>query len=202
MSTSKYKLLCLGIGLTSVVAFAGCSNYVKKSDFNAELTKLQNTNQSQQQQIDSNTQQLQSLEADMKQHFAKYDAQIAAVKGRISVNNIAHFAFNSATLPDAAKAKLDAFANVMNAHHANAVVTVEGFTDPAGSAAYNQHLGMQRARAVRDYLVKQDGMNAKQVRAVSYGESRARQVVPGATRAKGQSNRRVSVVIDFAGAES
>ena len=80
------------------------------------------------------------------------------------------------------------------------MVTVEGFTDPAGSASYNRHLGQKRAEAVRDYLVSTGGMAANQVRAVSYGEARNRQVEPGGTRDGGANNRRVALVIDFAGA--
>lgn len=192
MSSTIHRTLCLAIGMTAMVAFAGCSNYVKRSDFDAAIAKLQNTDQSLQQQIDS-------LSQDMKTHFAKYDAQITAMQGRIEVNNIAHFAFNQATLQDQDKAKLDEFAKVMRAHHSDAVVTVEGFADPAGSVAYNKRLGMKRADAVRNYLVNTDGMAASQVRAVSYGEARNRQVKPGATRAAGAPNRRATLVIDFAG---
>jgi peptidoglycan-associated lipoprotein len=61
---------------------------------------------------------------------------------------------------------------------------------------------MQRADAVRDYLVNQDGMAANQVRAVSYGEAKNRQVKPGDTHDAGMPNRRVTLVIDSAGAES
>ncbi|HEX5960622.1 MAG TPA: OmpA family protein [Rhodanobacteraceae bacterium] len=195
MTSKLYRTLCLAVGVTATVAFAGCTNYVKRSDFNAEIAKLHATDQSLQQQIDS-------LSQDMKEHFAKYDTQITAMQGRIQVNNMAHFAFNQATLRDQDKAKLDEFAQVMKQHHSDAMVTVEGFADPAGSTAYNKRLGMQRADAVRDYLVKTDGMPASQVRAVSYGEARNRQVKPGATRDAGTPNRRATLVIDFAGTES
>jgi peptidoglycan-associated lipoprotein len=192
MSSKGYRNLCLAIGVTATVALAGCSSYVKKTDFDAAITKLQGTDQSLQQQINS-------LQQDMQSHFAKYDTQITAMQGRIQVDNVAHFAFNQATLQAQDKAKLDEFAKVMQQHHSNAVVTVEGFADPAGSPAYNHRLGMRRADAVRNYLVKQDGMAASQVRAVSYGEARNRQVTPGATRASGEANRRASLVIDYAG---
>ena len=195
MSSKVYRTLCLAVGLTATVAFAGCTNYVKRSDFDAAITKLQNTDQSLQQQINS-------LQQDMQSHFAKYDTQITAMQGRIRVDTVAHFAFNEATLQDNDKAMLDEFAKVMRTHHSDALVTVEGFADPAGSAAYNKRLGKQRANAVRDYLVNNDGMAASQVRAVSYGEAHERQVKPGATRAAGEPNRRASLVIDFAGTAS
>lgn len=192
MSSKVYRTLCLAVGVTAAVASAGCTNYVKRTDFDAAIAKLQSTDQSLQQQINS-------LQQDMQSHFAKYDTEITAMQGRIRVDTVAHFAFNQATLQDQDKAKLDEFAKVMRAHHTDALVTVEGFADPAGSAAYNKRLGLKRANAVRDYLVNNDGMPASQVRAVSYGEAHNRQVKPGATRAAGEPNRRASLVIDFAG---
>jgi peptidoglycan-associated lipoprotein len=192
MSSTIYRSFCLAVGMIALTAFAGCTNYVKRSDFDSAITKLQNTDQNLQQQIDS-------LSQDMKSHFARYDAQITAMQGRIRVDTAAHFAFNKAALQDQDKPMLDDFAKVMRDHHSDALVTVEGFTDPAGSAAYNKRLGKERADAVRNYLVNTDGMSADQVRAVSYGEARNRQVKPGATRDAGAPNRRVSLVIDFAG---
>ncbi len=195
MSRKFHRIAFLALGVTATLAFAGCTNYVKRSDFNAEIAKLHNTDQNLQQQINS-------LSQDMKSHFAKYDAQITAMQGRIQINNIAHFAFDKATLRDQDKAKLNEFAKVMKQHHSDALVTVEGFADPAGPAAYNKRLGMQRANAVRNYLVNTEGMAASQVRAVSYGEARDRQIKPGATHAAGAPNRRTTLVIDFAGSES
>lgn len=192
MSNKVYRTLCLSVVVAAAVASTGCTNYVKRSEFDAAITKLQNTDQGLQQQIDS-------LSQDMKTHFAQYDTEITAMQGRIQVDDVAHFAFNQASLQDQDKAKLDEFAKIMRAHHSDALVTVEGFADPAGSAAYNKRLGMERAKAVRNYLVDQDGMAASQVRAVSYGEARNRQVKPGATRAAGAPNRRATLVIDFAG---
>jgi outer membrane protein OmpA-like peptidoglycan-associated protein len=192
MSSKVYRTLCLAVGVTATVALAGCTNYVKRSEFDAAITKLQNTDQGLQQQINS-------LSQDMQQHFAKYDTQITAMQGRIRVDTVAHFAFNQASLQDQDKAMLDEFAKVMRAHHSDALVTVEGFADPAGSTSYNRRLGERRADAVRNYLVNNDGMDARQVRAVSYGEARNRQVKPGATRSAGKPNRRASLVIDFAG---
>jgi|SRR5690625_1599316 len=194
MSHKIHRSLCLAVGMTAMVAFAGCSNYVKKKDFKAAISQLQSTDQNLQQQINS-------LSQDMKQHFAKYDAQITAMQGRIRVDTVSHFAVNQATLNSQDKALLDEFAKVMSQHHSTALVTVEGFADPSGSASYNKRLGEKRAEAVRDYLVSQ-GMSADQVRAVSYGEAKNRQVKPGATGAAGQANRRVSLVVDFAEASS
>lgn len=177
------------------IALGGCSQYVKKTDYDAAISELRANDQKQQQEIDALTQ-------DMQQRFAKYDAQITAMQGRINVDTAAHFAFGDATLRDQDKPLLDDFAKVIGQHRSDAVITVEGFTDPAGSAAYNKRLGLQRAQAVRDYLVGTGGLNADKVRAVSYGEAGNRQVEKGQVRDAGASNRRVTLVVDFAGSSS
>jgi peptidoglycan-associated lipoprotein len=175
-----------------VLTLCGCTGYVKQSDFNAAISELRSNDQKQQQEIDAITQE-------MHEKFAKYDAQIAEAQGRISVETVAHFDTNQSTLRDADKPLLDAYARVMREHHATAIITAEGFADPSGAAGYNHRLALKRAEAVRDYLVHSGGLNADQVRAVSYGEVRNRQVVHGATGEKGMPNRRVSLVTDFAG---
>lgn len=38
--------------------------------------------------------------------------------------------------------------------HGDAVITVEGFAEPAGSNAFDKRLGLRRAEAVRDDRVK------------------------------------------------
>jgi len=80
----------------------------------------------------------------------------------------------------------------------NAIVTIEGFADPAGTVAYNQRLSLRRAEAVRDVMVSRFGLPARQFKVVGYGEQEIRQVEPGARRDDpgAQSNRRVTFTID------
>jgi peptidoglycan-associated lipoprotein len=95
---------------------------------------------------------------------------------------------------------LDRFASVVKDYYPAALVTIEGFTDPAGSRAYNMRLGQRRADAVKEYLATAGGFETVQLKAVSYGESSNRQVVPGARGPGdlGVENRRVALVIDHA----
>lgn len=55
---------------------------------------------------------------------------------------------------------------------------------------------------MRDYLVTTAGLPAEQVRAVSYGEEEDRQVRPGASGDAGQDNRRVGLIVDYAGPQT
>ena len=189
--TPRAAMLAAGI---LAIGLAGCSQYVKKDDLNAAVQRLEQKQQDQQQQIDAIKQQMQS-------QFSKYDSQITSMQGRVSVDTVAHFAFNSADLSDQDKPALQNFAETMGKYHPNVLITVEGFADPAGSRAYNKRLGMKRAEAVRDFLVS-SGINADQVRAVSYGKDANRQVVKGASHDRGADNRRVSLTVDSTGADA
>ncbi|THD08233.1 OmpA family protein [Rhodanobacter lindaniclasticus] len=191
MNTRITRAAALTAGLLTI-GLTGCSQYVKQSDFNTAIQQLQQKQTDQQQQIDAIKQQMQS-------QFAKYDSQITAMQGRVSIDTVAHFAFNSATLDEQDKPALQDFAATIGKYHPGVLITVEGFADPAGSRAYNKKLGMQRAEAVRDFLVS-SGLSADQVRAVSYGEDSNRQVAKGATRDQGRDNRRVSLTVDATGA--
>lgn len=181
-----------GFVCVCVMALGGCTDFVKKADFDTAITELRNNDQRQQQEIDA-------IKQEMQQRFAKYDAQIAEMQGRVRVDTIAMFDTDKADLRDQDKALLDEYAKVLRDHHANALITAEGFTDPSGGAAHNYRLGMRRAEAVRNYLVQTGGLGADRVRAVSYGEAKNRQVVAGAHGEQGQPNRRVALVVDFAG---
>src|SRR5690348_10875658 len=183
MNTRITRVAALTAGLLTI-GLAGCSQYVKQSDFNTAIQQLQ--------QKQTDKQQMQS-------QFAKYDSQITAMQGRVSIDTVAHFAFNSATLSEQDKPALQDFAATIGKYHPGVLITVEGFADPAGSRAYNKKLGMQRADAVRDFLIS-SGLSADQVRAVSYGEDSNRQVAKGATHDQGRDNRRVSLTVDATGA--
>ena len=137
------------------------TSYIKRDEFDSTIADLRATDQKLQSQIDSLSQ--------------KHDALVTQLAGRVRVETGAHFATGDATLSDQDKPLLDDFARVIKDSHSDALITVEGFTDPAGSAATNRRLGLQRAQAVRDYLVS-SGLGAEQVRAVSYGEDQNRQV--------------------------
>ncbi|MFC5526821.1 OmpA family protein [Rhodanobacter ginsengisoli] len=191
MVNTVSRIVFISLGFMAVT-LSGCSQYVKKTDYDAAISELRANDQKQQQQIDALTQEMQ-------QKFAKYDAQIAEMGGRVRVDAIAHFAFNDATLRDEDKPLLDDFAKVMRNHYPDALVTVEGFTDPAGSAAYNLRLGTRRANAVKDYLVGTGGLSADKVRTVSYGKAVKRQVQRGKSHDEGMDNRRATLVVDFAG---
>lgn len=203
VSLSRKTLVVVALATTAVV---GCSRFIQRDEFdttigglNAAIGELRATDARIESQLQGLGQQLESL-------TNKYDASISRVdQGNGTSNGIridttaAYFDTGKATLSTSAKALLDDFARAVNRSHGNAMITVEGFADPAGSAAFNQRLGQRRAEAARDYLVKQAGLHPMQVQAVSYGEAENRQVRPGATGRQGRDNRRIALVVDYPG---
>lgn len=103
------------------------------------------------------------------------------------------FAFDSATLDAAARAALDAQADFMR-RFPEVRFSVYGHTDEVGSAAYNEALGLRRARAAVAYLVSRGVSVARLAALVSYGETRP--VVPTAS-AERANRRTVTTVTGF-----
>lgn len=63
-----------------------------------------------------------------------------------------YFDFNKAVLTPTATEKLDVLAKVINESSAITDVTIHGFTDQIGTAAYNDALANKRVEAVKAYL--------------------------------------------------
>jgi len=114
-----------------------------------------------------------------------------------------YFDFDKANLRPEDLPVLERFAGVVGEYYPDALLTVEGFTDPSGSATYNLALGQRRADAVQKYLIESENFSPDHVRAVSYGEDSARLVAPGQSgQQAGWENRRVVLVIEHVGYES
>lgn len=182
MPLSRSAVLALVLASTTV---AGCSQYIKREEFDSTVADLRAADA--------------RLESQIQELSAKHDALVTQVAGRTRVDTAAYFVTGDATLSEDAKPLLDDFANAIRSSHSSAVITVEGFADPSGSTAFNKRLGQRRADAARDYLVGTAGLPAEQVRSVSYGEDENRQVRPGATGEAGRDNRRIALVVDYAG---
>ena len=137
---------------------------------------------------------LAQLRSDLTALRDEFDAKIAAVEEGLQFAFPIHFEFDEAMVREGDLVALDRFADVINSHYPGTLVTVEGFADPAGPAAYNKSLSQRRAEAVRSHLMDV-GIQA-QVRAVGYGEERP--VVDGAVKDDpgAELNRRVVFVVE------
>jgi peptidoglycan-associated lipoprotein len=212
MSTRHATRAVLSLGAAGLVlGLAGCAGKVKQEDYNNDMAKLREEMQAGDQQlaarIDStnatvvdHSQRLDALDQELQAFRSEYNVSIEKVRGMLKFNVPVHFEFASSDLREEDRPVLDRFAAVVKDYYPGALVTVEGFTDPAGSAAYNQRLGQRRAQSVVEYLGTAGGLGGDKLKAVSYGEARSRQVVPGAKGPgdAGVENRRVALVIDHA----
>lgn len=203
-----------GLALLLSIGAAGCA-HVGQDDFDAEITALRAEMAEGDQQVadelgnridgvEARTEALETrmatLEGELRSLEQEFDVTVERLEASLRFNTPIHFGFDRADVTNDHEPLLERFASVVNEHYPNAVVTVEGFTDPAGSEAYNMQLGQRRADAVRSWLVGDGAMVGERVRAVSYGEDTSRLVRDDATGPgdEGQVNRRVVFVIDHA----
>lgn len=94
----------------------------------------------------------------------------ALLRQRVSFSAESLFGFDASAVRPDGQAALDQFARDAKATRFD-VINVEGHTDRLGSEAYNQTLSLQRAQAVKTYLVSRAGIEADKIAAVGKGES-------------------------------
>jgi outer membrane protein OmpA-like peptidoglycan-associated protein len=142
--------------------------------------------------------ELQSLRNDLQSLKTEFGAKIAVLETGIQFAMPVNFAFDQAFVRDQDRAALARFAQVAQRYYQGALITVEGFADPAGGTQYNLELSRRRAEAVKSYIVAQ-GTPAQLIKTVGYGKTRL--VVPGASGDDrgAESNRRVVFVVESKG---
>jgi outer membrane protein OmpA-like peptidoglycan-associated protein len=144
---------------------------------------------------------LAGLRTELKKELAdlrtEFDARIVAAANGMKVMLPVNFAFDDAMVKDADRAALERFSQIANKFYPGAVITIEGFADPAGSPSYNQRLSLARAENVKRELATR-GVDAAMIRTMGFGSMR--QVVPGAQKDDpgADRNRRVVFVIESA----
>lgn len=207
------KILGLGTMVALASTFSGCS-YIKRQEFDDRLAAMQGELRSEMSEGDemvSNTlgermdgfeSRLSSLENELQALEREFDATVERLETAIRFNMPVYFGFDEDEIRAQDRGVLDRFAQVVKEYYPVSLVTVEGFTDPSGSAAYNKRLGMRRAESVKSYLVQANGLTPDLLRTVSYGEEVARQIRQGQRGPgnEGWENRRVVLVIDHGGA--
>lgn len=102
------------------------------------------------------------------------------------------FRLNQANLSPEAQQALKALADKLKADNQNVYIEIQGHTDNLGPAEFNHRLGLQRAEAVRDFLLA-SGIPLHRMAVVSYGPRQP--VASNATREGRSKNRRVVLVV-------
>lgn len=203
-STFRSRPLAVGFAALAVFATTACSAKVDQETYEADMAAIRADLDGLDSRVGMNEEQLaemqtrlDELESELGALREDFDVTVARLETGIRFATPVHFAFDDATIRSQDHELLNRFSDVVSNHYEGAMITVEGFADPAGSRAYNQRLSERRAAAVADYL-QANGLADADMRTVGYGEDR--QVEPGA-RGPGESglvNRRVAFVIDYA----
>jgi OOP family OmpA-OmpF porin len=94
----------------------------------------------------------------------------APARQRVSFQAESLFAFDNSTVQPSGQIALNNFSQQISGTHYD-VITVEGHTDRIGTPEYNQTLSLQRADAVKTYLVTNGKLNAGSITAVGKSES-------------------------------
>jgi peptidoglycan-associated lipoprotein len=103
------------------------------------------------------------------------------------------FKFGKATMPDDAKADIDALVQKLKAEPNGAYIEIEGHTDNAGPKDLNYKLGLERAEAVKRYLYEQHQVPLHKINVISFGEEKP--IAPNNTKAGRAQNRRVVIKV-------
>lgn len=124
-------------------------------------------------------------------------AAISAVKEEsrgvvITLSGSVLFTSGKYVLLETAKTKLDQVAEALKAQDENKRIVVEGHTDSQGSDKTNEPLSLNRATAVRDYLVTK-GVTSEKISAVGKGSTTP--ITDNRTAESRANNRRVEIVI-------
>lgn len=138
--------------------------------------------------------------AEISQALAKDAIQIVPAKGPCETltDTLAEiripFDYDDASLSSEAKAKLEQVVGaIKNSGLTTYELTIEGHCDARGTTKYNTALGQRRANTVRQYVATLGLIDAKSIRAVSFGKERP--LVQGDDEAAYAANRRAEFKI-------
>ncbi|TAM43835.1 MAG: peptidoglycan-associated lipoprotein Pal [Gammaproteobacteria bacterium] len=95
---------------------------------------------------------------------------LAARQAELLAKTRVHFAFDSSTIDDEARAIIEAHASYLAANPGTRL-TLEGHCDERGTREYNLALGERRAQAV-EKLMRVLGVDGKRITTVSFGEEK------------------------------
>lgn len=110
--------------------------------------------------------------------------------GKIDGLQTVNFAYDQASLDEAAKGTLQSNAEWMKKNN-NVTMQIEGHCDSRGSVEYNLALGERRAKTVKNYLITL-GIDGNRMKIISYGKEKP--LVEGDTDDAYSKNRRANFI--------
>jgi len=131
----------------------------------------------------------------MKGRYLELDdrdlSMVPLVKGNTATINNLFFDLGKATLKPESAPELKRILQVMSENKA-LVIEISGHTDNTGSDEINNKLSLERANAVKDYLLK-SGIDTARIRTKGYGKTKPK--ADNSTEEGRQINRRVEIEI-------
>ncbi|MGE5301149.1 MAG: OmpA family protein, partial [Acidobacteriota bacterium] len=103
-----------------------------------------------------------------------------------------NFGVDQAIIRPSDKAVLDKMVDFVK-KYPNAKIEIDGYTDDSGTEAHNRKLSEKRAEAVKEYLIKEAGVDQSHISTVGRGESNP--VADNKTDEGRFENRRVEILI-------
>jgi peptidoglycan-associated lipoprotein len=103
------------------------------------------------------------------------------------------FKFGQTKMPAEMQTKIDEIVTQLKANPNGGFIEIEGHTDNVGSKTYNEHLGLERAEAVKRYLYEAHQVPLHKINVISYGEDKP--VAPNNTKDGRAQNRRVVIKV-------
>ena len=207
MGSAVKSRLAAAFTLVFAVLATACA-HVGQENFEAEIAALRAELAAQDNGMDGrNAAQIAALSARLDRLTdalsdleGEFDVTVERLETAIRFDVPVYFDFDRDELRPEDLPVLARFGDVVSEYYPDVLLTVEGFTDRAGSPEYNLDLGQRRAEAVRRYMMETAGFRGDRVRAVSYGEAPERLVFPDlAGQDEGIENRRVALVIEHLG---
>ena len=115
---------------------------------------------------------------------------VAKVTDKITLS--IHFDFDKSDIRPGDKAELDKAVNFVK-KYPDSKIRVDGHTDGIGTEDYNHSLSHRRAEAVKEYLIKEAGVDPSRITAAGYGKTKP--IADNDTEEGRARNRRVEILI-------
>jgi OmpA-OmpF porin, OOP family len=132
---------------------------------------------------------LQSVQEVKKEESVK---PVIIEKGRQTLN--VKFDFDKATIKKYYYKDIDALAKVMK-QYPDLSIIIEGHTCNVGPAAYNKILSKRRAYAVKKFMIKKYGIDAKRLTTKGFGLDKP--IASNATKEGRKKNRRAEAAVNY-----
>ncbi|MBI1178960.1 MAG: OmpA family protein [Alphaproteobacteria bacterium] len=178
---------------TGMVAGAALLGGCATKDYvNEHVAHVQTQVDAQQQQLNALDSRAGEIDQRARDALDRANAAQQLAEGKFTYTtvhseDVGPFRFDSAKLPDDARARLSDMARSLIQQNKNYYIEIQGHTDKTGPERYNYRLGDERADAVRRFLNEQ-GVALNRMASISYGED---QQIDGGNR----QNRRVTVLV-------